>query len=397
MAAERDGAVSAGHLTNIPMRAAISTQARKPADVGITYTSGLDHQLIGDLLIMHAEGRCTRELGVPHHALGWVPPNSQAGHVYLHTIPEWEGKALRTDQRRPAGTTDGLKGGWNLTNRQGQLVDLPGDPQGRKLHLEYFITRLDDEHAKKPQDPDKPNAKRGGLTRHEYRLVDPTYDPTNKLLTLECADAVTATVVETRVLSHCSGLEPTRTGEMQLQIHGPLMSLSWLLLGPDAKCTKEVLQRLVTQINIKAGGYRVPAGCLQGITFRKGTSLKHHAAALPKTALVLFLDSSKPNDERIRLPRPPIYLCERTMQVALGAEELARAGASGSTSGMGAAVLASAAPQHAPQASDTDAAALHARAAAEVPSAFAAAVGPPVLTTSEELNFDEVPHYFSCS
>ena len=53
------------------------------------------------------------------------------------------------------------------------MVDIPGDPEGRKLHLEYLSVRdsSGDLAGKKRKDPDNPNCKRGGLVRREYRLV----------------------------------------------------------------------------------------------------------------------------------------------------------------------------------------------------------------------------------
>ena len=65
---------------------------------------------------------------------------------------------------------------WNQRNREGQLVDIPGDPDGRKLHVEYLSVRDSyDLAGKKRKDPNHPKGKRGGLVRREYRLVSRDY------------------------------------------------------------------------------------------------------------------------------------------------------------------------------------------------------------------------------
>ena len=56
------------------------------------------------------------------------------------------------------------------------MVDIPGDPDGRKLHVEYLSVRDSyDLAGKKRKDPDNPKGKRGGLVRREYRLVSRDY------------------------------------------------------------------------------------------------------------------------------------------------------------------------------------------------------------------------------
>ena len=57
------------------------------------------------------------------------------------------------------------------------MIFIPGDPLGRKLHLEYLSPRDNsgDVAGKKRKDPDNPNRKRGGLVRREYRLVPHDY------------------------------------------------------------------------------------------------------------------------------------------------------------------------------------------------------------------------------
>ena len=56
-------------------------------------------------------------------------------------------------------------------------MNIPGDSQGRKLHLEYLSARdsSSDQAGKKRKDPNNTNCKRGGLVRREYRLVAREY------------------------------------------------------------------------------------------------------------------------------------------------------------------------------------------------------------------------------
>ena len=173
------------------------------ADVGLTYTEGMHDQQIAQVLLTYDQGGDCEALGVPHHT-DRTFPMPMAGHVYLQTSSQWDGKYFRSEQKRPR-IPDGMRcvppsltpgsnptspnnshltatrvltcASWNQRNREGQLVDIPGDPEGRKLHLEYLSVRdsSGDLAGKKRKDPDNPNCKRGGLVRREYRLVPHDY------------------------------------------------------------------------------------------------------------------------------------------------------------------------------------------------------------------------------
>ena len=70
------------------------------ADVGVTYTAGMHDQLVAQVLLTYARGGDCAALGVPHH-VDRTLPLPMAGHVYLQTTSQWEGKHFRSEQKRP--------------------------------------------------------------------------------------------------------------------------------------------------------------------------------------------------------------------------------------------------------------------------------------------------------
>jgi len=77
------------------------------ADVGVTYTAGMHDQLVAQVLLTYARGDDCAALGVPHH-IDRTLPMPVAGHVYLQTTRQWEGKHFRNEQKRPR-IPDGMR------------------------------------------------------------------------------------------------------------------------------------------------------------------------------------------------------------------------------------------------------------------------------------------------
>ena len=77
------------------------------ADVGLTYTEGMHDQQIAQVLLTYARGGDCEALGVPHHT-DLTLPMPMAGHVYLQTSSQWDGKVFRSEQKRPR-VPDGMR------------------------------------------------------------------------------------------------------------------------------------------------------------------------------------------------------------------------------------------------------------------------------------------------
>ena len=77
------------------------------ADVGLTYTEGMHDQQIAQVLLTHDAGGDCKYLGVPHHTDRTLP-EPKAGHVYLQTCSQWDGKRFRSEQKRPR-IPDGMR------------------------------------------------------------------------------------------------------------------------------------------------------------------------------------------------------------------------------------------------------------------------------------------------
>lgn len=293
------------------------------ADVGITNTAGLWPQQIAKILTTDAEGGDVRALGVPHH-VDKTLSNPKAGHVYLETTTHWQNKRFKSEQRRnTAGQSDGI--GWNIRNREGQIVPIPGDPEGRKLHLDYMSPRKESDD-KKPKDPNAPRSKRGGLVKREYRLISRDYDPTVRFLKLVCNSEQAAKDTEVKILATSL---PLKVG---LSLAPPAVlvtgsSRSMLRLFGVKNASRGFATKLSKEINQKAP---LPASGLfkkitkkqteadtveplAGLTFEADSSIKPLPDALPATALLVYINPAEPNDARIELPKPPIVLEERSL------------------------------------------------------------------------------------
>ena len=77
------------------------------ADVGLTYTEGMHDQQIAQVLLTYDQGGDCEALGVPHHTDRTLPM-PMAGHVYLQTSSQWDGKYFRSEQKRPR-IPDGMR------------------------------------------------------------------------------------------------------------------------------------------------------------------------------------------------------------------------------------------------------------------------------------------------
>ena len=66
---------------------------------------------------------------------------AQPGYIYLLRRPSWENCTYRSDQKR-ARLEDGFAGGWNpVSSTHPTLREVAGDPEGRKLLIEYLTLR----------------------------------------------------------------------------------------------------------------------------------------------------------------------------------------------------------------------------------------------------------------
>lgn len=107
------------------------------ADVGVTYTAGMHDQLVAQVLLTYARGGDCAALGVPHH-VDRTLPMPMAGHVYLQTTSQWEGKHFRSEQKRPR-----IPDGMRCVPHRGYLIYHSPDDQKQYIaaHNSYLPHR----------------------------------------------------------------------------------------------------------------------------------------------------------------------------------------------------------------------------------------------------------------
>ena len=192
-----------------------------------------------------------------------------------------------------------------MRNREGHLVEIPGDQLGRKLHLEYMSPRLDD--GKKPRNPAQPNAKRGGLVRREYRLVPKDYDPSRKLMTFVCGNEQMAAQTEERILALNLPLEVGSIAK-RCMVTGPARAILKIFgvkrhgegRTTMIKLAKEINKKeplvasgLSKKINRTRQTETVADEPLSGLTFEAESSCKALQLALPSTALLVYINPAR--------------------------------------------------------------------------------------------------------
>ena len=161
-------------------------------------------------------------------------------------------------------------------------------------------------------------------------------DPSMRLLSLACDSEQAASAAEAKILGAAL---PVSVGcnSSRVLVRGSIRSIL-RLFGVDKSNVRQVGSMLCTEINKKkplcpstvsknlnkkkAGGEQgdggtapvaalVPISPLAGLTFGVDSSIKPLPAALPPTALWVYMNPDVPNDPRIKLPNPPVLLERR--------------------------------------------------------------------------------------
>jgi len=153
-----------------------------------------------------------------------------------------------------------------------------------------------------------------------------------RLLSFACDSEQAASAAETKILSAAL---PVSVGckSSRVLVKGSMRSIL-RLFGVNKANVRQVGSMLCTEINKKkplcpstvsknmnkktsgSGAAPVvaalaPISPLAGLTFGAESSIKPLPAALPQTALWVYMNPDVPNDPRIKLPNPPVLLERR--------------------------------------------------------------------------------------
>ena len=235
---------------------AVMPDPNRNADVGSTYTEGMHDHQIAQVLHTYDQGGDCEALGVPHHTDRTLPM-PMAGHVYLQCL----------------------------------------------------------------------------------RAMSTCADPSMRELTLVCDNEQAALATKAKVLK--AALPVTVTvgrNSSRVLVGGSIRSIL-KLFGVSTSNSWQVGSMLCTEINKKkklcpstvsknmnkkkSGGEQgncaapvavlAPISPLAGLSFGAESSIKPLPAALPPTALWVYMNPDVPNDPRIKLPNPPILLERRLL------------------------------------------------------------------------------------